>query len=248
MELPANTPTEFSGTKRFSTILADLCKNVPTQPQGLAGGADSLAAPMRNTSKPRSTLPDELVFSRVEITIGEIIDRTRHAGFGFVAAMLAIISIPLVGFTAPLGLAIASVGVQMIAGRPQPWLPRFIRRRSVPIATLESLSRRMTCWTARLERVIRPRFSWLMAGPFWTVCGASLVVQGLALSLPIPGADWLFVVPIVLYGIGLLESDGLLIMVCHAVTLVQVVLGAALWNTIARGFADAYGWFAKWLG
>jgi hypothetical protein len=67
-------------------------------------------------------------------------------------------------------------------------------------------------------------------------------------SLSIPGADWLFVVPIVLYGIGLLESDGLLMMVCHAVTLVQVVLGAALWKTIAHGFADAYGWFAKWLG
>ena len=105
----------------------------------------------------------------------------------------------------------------------------------------------MTRWTARMERFVRPRVSWLTAGPFWTVCGANLVIQGLALSLPIPGADWLFVVPIVLYGIALVESDGLLIIVCHAVTLTQVVLGVALWKTIAHGFAGVYGWCASWL-
>ena len=63
-----------------------------------------------------------------------------------------------------------------------------------------------------------------------------------------PGADWLFVVPIVLYGVGLLERDGLLILVCHVITLLQVVLGVVLWELIARGFADAYHWCASVLG
>jgi hypothetical protein len=50
--------------------------------------------------------------------------------------------------------------------------------------------------------------------------------------------EWI-VIPIIPYGIGLLKSDGLLIMVCHAITLTQVVLGVALWRIVVRGFADA---------
>ena len=57
-----------------------------------------------------------------------------------------------------------------------------------------------------------------------------------------------FVVPIVLYGIGLLESDGLLIVFCHAFTGIQIVMGVLLWELIARGFADVYRWCASIAG
>lgn len=228
---------------RLSTLLADLSRDAASEAAG-----DSSAAPTGDDSEPRVAPAGEQDCVSGGMSIGEILDRSRHAGFGFVAALLALVSIPLVGLTVPFGLAVAAVGVEMVAGLSRPWLPGFIRRRRITPAALDSLSRRAAKWTARMTRVIRPRLPWLTAGPFWTLCGVGLVIQGLSLTLPIPGADWLFVVPIVLYGVGLLEGDGLLILVCHVITLLQVVLGVVLWELIARGFADAYHWCASVLG
>ena len=237
-------------TTRLATILADLGKDASPVRQACAAERASLSAQSCSTDTSAHPLPiaDTSADLATDLSIGEILDRTQHAGFGFVVALLALVSIPLVGLTIPVGVAVAAAGAQMMAGLSQPWLPRFIRRRRITAVTLESLSRRTAHWTAKLTRVIRPRLPWLTAGPFWTLCGAGLVIQGLSLTLPIPGADWLFVVPIVLYGVGLLEGDGLLILVCHLVTLVQVVLGVVLWELIARGFADAYHWCAAVLG
>lgn len=80
------------------------------------------------------------------------------------------------------------------------------------------------------------------------VCGGALIVQGLSLSLPVPGADWIFVVPIVLYGVGLLERDGVLILLCHTLTLVQTVLAFVLWHWIANGFAEFYRYISPSVG
>ncbi len=227
MESPAHAPA-----------IAEPPPDNPTPSEGPTG----------NASQPTAASVCEKNLARIDITIDEILDRTRHAGFGFVAALLALVSIPLVDLTTPIGLAIASLGFQMIVGRSRPWLPRFLRRRRVSLASLESLNAHMTRWTAKFQRVIRPRLTWLTAGLFWIVCGVGLAVQGVSLSLPIPGADWLFVVPIVLYGIGLLEADGLLILICHTITLIQVLLGVILWEIIARSFTDVYRWCAGFVG
>lgn len=187
---------------------------------------------------------------RSNITVGEILDRTRQAGFGFIAALLALIAVPFVGLSTPFGMAIAFVGGQMIAGLHSPWLPQRIRRHLVTMETLQWLGQRLARWTGGLEHIIRPRFPFMVAGPFWTICGVGMLIQGLGLSLPlpIPGSNWIFLVPIILYGIGLLESDGLLIMVCHVITLIEVGLGVWLWELIERGLADACHWVAKLFG
>ena len=57
---------------------------------------------------------------------------------------------------------------------------------------------------------------------------------GLALPLPIPGSNLIFIVPIVLYAIGLLEDDGLLIVLGHVGSVVNVTLVLLLWDAVAR--------------
>jgi hypothetical protein len=179
-----------------------------------------------------------------DLTIGEILDRTRQAGFGFIAALLAVIAIPFVGLPTPFGMAVAFVGVQMIAGLPRPWLPRGLRRRHISLSTLRWVAPRLARWTAGLGHTVRKRFTFMVAGPLWVVCGVALLVQGLALALPlpIPGSHWIFIVPITLYGIGLLESDGLLILICHAITLVQAAIGFWLWEAIVHQLTASPRW------
>lgn len=182
---------------------------------------------------------------RSNITIGEIVDRTARAGFGFIFAFLALVSIPFVGLSTPFGLAIAFGAVQMILGFEHPWLPQRVRRHAVSMQTLNWLSHKLARWTAGLEKIVKPRFSLLSRGPFWMLCGVGVLLQalGLALPLPIPGSNWPFIFLIVLYAIGLLELDGLLIMICHALTMVEVALAVESWEKIVEAVMKMVQWF-----
>jgi hypothetical protein len=181
------------------------------------------------------------------MTLGEVIDQTAHAGFGFLAAFLALVAIPFVGVSLPFGLAIAFLGLQMIAGKNRPWLPKRLRRHVVAMSTLEWLSSHLTRWTAGMERFIKPRFNLLTRGPSWRLVGAGLVLQGigLALPIPVPASNWVFIVPIVIYGIGLLEDDGLLILFGHAASAVMVALGIVFSEVVYAELHKGLHWISR---
>ncbi|HKQ49809.1 MAG TPA: exopolysaccharide biosynthesis protein [Phycisphaerae bacterium] len=171
---------------------------------------------------------------RSDLTVGEIIDRTEHAGFGFLLAFLALIAIPFFGLSTPFGLAIAFAAAQMTIGWSKPWLPRWVRRHHVSLTTLQWISTKLTRWTAGLERFIKPRWTLVLRGPFWSLCGVAITIQGfgLALPLPIPGSNWIFILPVIVYAIGLLEDDGLLVLICHGITAAEIVLGMWAWDVV----------------
>ena len=66
--------------------------------------------------------------------------------------------------------------------------------------------------------------------------------------MAIPGAIVPFMATIVLYAIGLLESDGLLIMFCHAVVAAQVGLAFLFWEIISHTLLEAFRWLLPLLG
>jgi hypothetical protein len=65
-----------------------------------------------------------------------------------------------------------------------------------------------------------------------------LLALGLALPIPIPGSNLVFLVPLFVYAIGLLERDGAWIAVGHVMTLIDlallVVFGAAVLEAVTR--------------
>jgi hypothetical protein len=242
-------PRQPRQSLRLSAILVDLAQDATPADQGVMDTSDQKGGSRQGAAAEDASRTGRHMRTRVRsnITVNEILDRTRRAGFGFIVALLALVAIPFMGLSTPFGLAIALLGGQMIAGRARPWLPRRVRGHRVSMASLLWLGQRVARWTTGLERVIRPRFSFLTEGPFWTVCGVAITLQGLglALPLPIPGSNWIFIIPIIAYGIGLLESDGLLIMVCHTITLVQVMLGCWLWEVIVHALVNSWNWFWK---
>jgi hypothetical protein len=177
---------------------------------------------------------------RSNITVGEVVDRTARSGFGFIIAFLALCSTPFPGLSVPFGAMIVVGAVQMILGFERPWLPRRIRRIPLALSTLRWLAPRLSRGLSWLEKIARPRFPYLTRGVFLPLCGVAIIVQavGLSLPLPIPGSNLFFIIPILLYAIALLESDGLLISLAHTITLYQVVLAIRTWERIAGFLAD----------
>jgi hypothetical protein len=187
---------------------------------------------------------DDHLGPRESLTLGEVVDRTAHAGFGFLIALLALLAIPFVGLSTPFGLAIGFVGAQMLAPAERPWLPARVREHVISRRTLRWLAEGLAHWTARLERVVQPRLPALVRRPAWMLVGVGVLVQGLglALPLPVPGSNWIFIAPILVYALGMLEDDGVLILVGHAITAVQIALAAAFWVTIVESLGRLAGW------
>ncbi len=215
---------------RLSAILLDLAEDA----EPAADGSD----PSRPRRSPRSN-----------VTVGEILERTTHSGYGFLIAFLALASIPFPGVSFPFGLAIGFGGAQMLAGRDRPWLPKRILNHAISMRSIAWLGQRVVKWTRGLEKLVKPRLMALAHRPFLSLLGAGLVIQGvgLALPIPIPGSNWIFIVPILIYAVGLLEGDGVLLLLGHALTSGEIVLGALYWRGIVAALERAFAWIGSLL-
>jgi len=176
-----------------------------------------------------------------EISVGELVDKAAHAGFGFLVGILSLIAIPFVGLSTPFGLAIALLGAQLMLGRSQPWLPERARRRRLSIGMLDrvlALLDKRARWFAkathrRWEPLIMPRLVGL---------AVVLLALALALPIPIPGTNLIFLIPLFVYSIGMLERDGAWIAIGHALTLVDIALLFVLGDAVLRAVSDLFSW------
>jgi hypothetical protein len=177
------------------------------------------------------------------LTVGELVDKAAQAGFGFLIAVLSLLAIPFVGLSTPFGLAIALCGTQLALGRKRPWLPERARRRRLSMTMLDRVLGILVRRTRWLARSTRPRWS-LMVRPRLVGSGVVLLALGLALPLPIPGSNLIFIVPLLIYAVGLLERDGLWIAVSHVATAIDLALVFVFGATVLHVLSSMWSWIA----
>lgn len=197
-------------------------------------GANDGEPPAQGDGEPPAPRPEA-------ITVGTLVDKAAESGFGFLVGVLTLIAIPFVGLSTPFGLAIALLGAQLMIGLGHPWLPARARRRALSMTVLDrvlSILARRTRWLTRLSRrrwelAIQPRLVGL---------GIVLLALGLALPLPFPGSNLIFLVPLFMYAIGVLERDGLWILLGHAATLINVALLVVFGATAVAALERLWHW------
>lgn len=177
------------------------------------------------------------------LTVGALVDKAAESGFGFLIGVLTLIAIPFVGLSTPFGLAIALLGGQMMIGLRHPWLPARARRRPLQMTMLDrvlGLLARRTRWLARMSRrrwepLIQPRLIGL---------GIVLLALGLALPLPVPGSNLVFLIPLFTYSVGVLERDGLWIVLGHVGALIDMALLVVFGATVVEVLTRIWHWIA----
>src|SRR5688572_26249986 len=193
----------------------------------------SLGASDNGTAPPR---PEKF-------TMGDLVDKAAEGGFGFLVGILTLIAIPFFGLSTPFGLAISLIGAQMLLGRSTPWLPQRARRRPLRMSMLDrvlGLLARRTRWLARSTRR-----RWERAVNIQVIgLGVMLLALGLALPLPIPGSNLIFLIPLFIYSIGLLERDGVWIVIGHVCTLINMALLVAFSATLVIVLERIFGWIS----
>ena len=175
------------------------------------------------------------------LSVGELVDKAAEAGFGFLIGILCLIAIPFFGLSTPFGLAIALLGVQLMFGKQHPWLPQRARKRQLKLSMLDRVATMLSRRTRWIVKMTKRRNEMLVA-PKLIGFGITLLALGLALPLPIPGSNLVFLVPIFIYAIGLLERDGRWVAIGHVCLVIDIALMFAFGATIVAIFEKLWSW------
>lgn len=146
----------------------------------------------------------------LRISVGDIVGALRDRSF---APLLVIFSAPNIFLFIPgssvfTGLPLMVLAVQLILGRPDVWLPQFVARRSLDRSAFDRIVTVSVPYVERVERLARPRWwptSYLLAE---RVIGLCTLILAIFLFLPIPFANGLPALSIILLALGLSERDG----------------------------------------
>lgn len=180
--------------------------------------------------------PDEV------LPLGGMLHGLGRRAFGMlllIATLPALIPVPAGGAVS--GPIVVLVGLQMLCGRHEPWLPAAVARRGPHRGALARFYAKVQGALARLERLVRPRLSQVLHHRAAAMMsGVLLVLLGLLLSLPIPFTNYLFAGLLMLFAFALLERDGVLMLVAWTAGTIAVAIFGLLSGNLA---AQVLRWF-----
>lgn len=161
-------------------------------------------------------------------SLREIFDRLHERAFG---AALFILALPccipfLYGVPQIVSLPMMALAAQMLAGRPEPWLPEKFARRMIDRKGLERTARGGRKWFGWLEKVARPRLTFLMGRRGERVIGLLLVIFCASILVPLPSTNTVPGIGVAIISFGLMARDGILV-------ILGTIIGSAWIATLA---------------
>ncbi|ODA66429.1 Exopolysaccharide synthesis, ExoD [Methyloligella halotolerans] len=187
-----------------------------------------------DSSSPVASILDQLEDRASEcenVTIGDMMDALGNRSYGPFLMIPALIGITPVGgipgVPTLLAVIIILFAVQIMLGLDHLWIPKFLRKRRVPADKMKQSLDAMRPWAVRMDRWFRGRLDRLTAEPFVQIAAGACVL--LALAIPplelLPFAVALPALAIAMFGLALLVSDGILMLVASAFTGLAVAGG-----------------------
>ncbi|MFY8093009.1 MAG: exopolysaccharide biosynthesis protein [Niveispirillum sp.] len=206
---------------------------LPPEPDGLEQVSIFSHAGPGKTEPKRTTDVLLETIERVEgerISIGQLIDGLGERAYGILMLLFALPTILPAppGMSAVTGMPIVVFSMQLMIGHPHPWLPAFLRRRSILRTDLMAVLTKAEPWLRRVERITRPRFTHLVDGKMERVAGLVVFFLSIVLILPIFMGNIFPSIAIALIALALMERDG--------IALIAGYISAVASTVIAFGF------------
>lgn len=160
-----------------------------------------------------------------KMTLGRVCQILSGRGYAVLLILFSLpfcfpISIP--GLSTPFGLLLAFLGLRLAFGK-RLWWPKWILAKEVSHSTLKSVIGKLQGALLRLEKVLHPRLLFLVKHPLAHRLHGLLIFAlslFLSLPLPIPFSNTLSALPLLCLGLGLLEDDGVLVIIAYSLSLV----------------------------
>jgi hypothetical protein len=176
----------------------------------------------------------------IEQMVKTLADRGNAMMIFILSAPFVVIPIP--GLSTVVGVVVTGLSLGVLLGG-SPWLPGFVRRKQVTPDRLKRLVSGTEKTLGKVKRFVKPRMAWAVHPAMHWLIGLSLLAAtfAFALPLPIPGNNIPPAIALVLLSLGLLERDGLLVLVGHVYTLI-------MWLIIIACVIIFWQAFGEWIG
>lgn len=179
-------------------------------------------------------------FPGERMRLQDVIDGLGERSFGFVLLLFGLLSaIAIVpGLATITAIPLIFFGLQMMAGHSTPWLPRSIAERMFAKRDLEATIERGVKMMRWVERICRPRLTFLTGKFMERVLGLLVFVLALIIALPGPGTNFPPGVTIAFMAIAIIERDGLLVLLGFVASVVALYIGYVVFASLLPLFFD----------
>ena len=156
------------------------------------------------------------LFPQGRVSVGALMDALGEAGLGILLIVFALPSfIPTpglpVGFVS--GTVVALIALQVMAGRHTLWLPERLRNFSMPSTILVKGAAYLAKPMRFFERWLKPRYSQFTGKTARMFLALPILILAVSIVLPIPLGNQAPSIALIAFGFGLIERDGLAILV-----------------------------------
>ena len=169
-------------------------------------------------------------FTCERVALSDLLRALKDRAFGLVMLLFALPNCipgpPFLGSV--LGIPLLFFGVQLAIGRRFPWLPPVLGRYTIKRETLVTLIARSRPLLERVERVCRPRVLAVTGPRSERLLGVGMTVLALAVMLPLPFTNFVPAAGIAVIALGLLEEDGVTILIGLLIGLIGLSIVAAV--------------------
>lgn len=183
---------------------------------------------------------EELADDNEKVAVGDVVEALGHRGFGPFLVVIPLIEISPIGGIPGLPSVLAAViillAAQMAWGRKHPWLPGFLRRRSVKAETARKAVGKVRGIAKVMDRWFHGRLPALTKGPFVRIAAIGCIVM--ALTVPplelLPFASTAPMLAIAAFGLAITVKDGVLMIVAITAALGALGIGVGLLGSGAK--------------
>jgi hypothetical protein len=139
------------------------------------------------------------------------------------------------GFTTVMGIPLMILSIQMLLGNKKVSLPQKINDYELKNSTLRAISDKVVPRLVSVEKYVKPRFSFAKSVYCEQFIGFISLLAAFSVALPIPLTNAIPALGIAVMALGLLNRDGLVIIVGFFITVIGllVAIGAVLASWVA---------------
>jgi len=175
------------------------------------------------------------------VTYGELVKSIGVQAYGLIIILFALPSaLPISvvpGFSFIFGLPIVFIALHIIAAKPSLWLPTALANRTVETNQLKKVINKTLPYLSSIEHLLKPRWSFFTSPTMERLHGIVLLGLSFLLLLPIPFSNFIFATLIILFGLGISENDGVVLVLAYIGSFIYALFLTSLTRELFRLFA-----------
>ena len=196
------------------------------------------ARPFSQVLEDIGTRPDPKLY------LGEVVNAFGERGFGALLLLFGLLNaLPLPpGATSVLGIPLLLISIQLVLRTDQLWMPKWALKRAIDRAGYRRSAARIVGPMRRVERLARPRLLILTGRVSELLIGLACALLAIIVMLPLWSTNMFPAFTIAIFGFGLVQRDGVAVMLGWLATAGYLVFLALAWRLIEAAAVATWTW------